>query len=250
MKTIVDTIAVEYEEQGAGPSVLLLHGWKDNLRTFDPLLAVLGTAFRIVRLDLPGFGGSESPKTPWRVGEYARFVRHFCDKLGVRPDIVIGHSFGGRVAIRGYADGVLTPEKLVLMASAGIAKHRTLRNRLPYLVAKVGKAALSVFPYAVRERFRSKLYKKIGSDYKEAGKLRKTFLMATHEDLSEAARKINAPTLLIWGTTDSATPLLDGKRYAELISGSRLEVIEGAGHFVHQEQPEAVAELIRSFVRS
>src|SRR3989338_7696853 len=200
---IVNNLAVEYIDEGKGPILFLLHGWGDNLHTFDSLLAKLSASFRVVRLDLPGFGGSEAPEESWGVEEYAYFVKSFIEKLGIPSYIIIGHSFGGRIAIKGVGIGLLKPQKVVLISAAGLATNRKVRNQLLRLIG---------------------------------------------EDLSPAAQKINIPALLIWGEKDTATPLLNGKRLEELIPDSTLEVLEGAGHFVHQEKTDSVAALIQAFI--
>lgn len=249
MKILVNNLAVEYADEGNGPSLLLLHGWEDSLHTFDTLLRGLSSAFRVIRLDLPGFGGSEMSKEPWGVGEYAQFVKAFIDKIGISVDVLIGHSFGGRIAIKGVGTGNLQPRKIVLIGSAGIAKRKTARNQLFKIIAKLGKIAIFPLPSGVREELRRKLYKKAGNDdYLQAGAMKETFLKVIEEDLTHASRKMNVPTLLIWGEEDTETPLSDGKRLNTLIPGSTLEVIKGASHFVYQEKADKVAALITSFV--
>ncbi|KKW22515.1 MAG: hypothetical protein A2W52_00140 [Candidatus Taylorbacteria bacterium RIFCSPHIGHO2_02_49_25] len=246
---IVNNLAVEYIDEGKGPILFLLHGWGDNLHTFDSLLAKLSASFRVVRLDLPGFGGSEAPEESWGVEEYAYFVKSFIEKLGIPSYIIIGHSFGGRIAIKGVGIGLLKPQKVVLISAAGLATNRKVRNQLLRLIAKIGKIALFPFSSDVKERLRLKLYRKVGGeDYIHAGALKETFLRVIGEDLSPAAQKINIPALLIWGEKDTATPLLNGKRLEELIPDSTLEVLEGAGHFVHQEKTDSVAALIQAFI--
>ncbi len=123
MKAIVEGLATEYTDEGHGQVVLMLHGWGDNLHTFDPLLQFI-LKYRVVRLDLPGFGNSEKPQDVWGVQEYANFVRAFCAKLDIVPEAILGHSFGGRIILKGVGTGVLSPQKIILIASAGIAKRR------------------------------------------------------------------------------------------------------------------------------
>ena len=74
MKVIVNNLATEFEDEGTGPVLLFLHGWKDSLKTFAPLVPGLASDYRVVRLDLPGFGGSEMPSRPWSVSDYVAFV--------------------------------------------------------------------------------------------------------------------------------------------------------------------------------
>lgn len=249
MKTIVNNLAVEYTDEGRGPILLLLHGWKQDLHTFDALAGAFLPVHRVIRVDFPGFGGTEPPKEPWGVNEYGRFVQALCQKLGLAPDVLIGHSFGGRIALKSVAKRYLAPKKLILIGSAGFSNYKSLRNRLFQLAAKAGKAALLVFPASFREKSRRRLYRSAGStDYLDAGVLKETFVKVTREDLGPHAANVEVPTLLIWGGADAETPLSYGIRLRDLIRSSRLEVIEGAGHFVYIEKPKEVAALIKAFL--
>ena len=247
MRSIIRNLAVEYEEQGSGPVVLMLHGWKQDVHTFDAITPALASAFRVIRLDLPGFGGSETPPVGWNVSEYVVFVATFIQKLGITVDVLVGHSFGGRIALKGLGGGVLKARRLVLVGSAGLTKKDTLRNHLFLVVAKIGKAGSAFLPFSLREHLRRRLYTRAGSDLLDAGAMKETFLLTRGEELSSFAQKVRVPTLLIWGEEDSQTPLDQGKRFAELISGAKLVVLPKAGHFVHQEKAAEVAKLILDF---
>jgi pimeloyl-ACP methyl ester carboxylesterase len=248
MKTIVDDIAVEYEDEGDGPVLLFLHGWMNTLHSFDALVEQLRGKYRLVRLDLPGFGNSETPHEAWDVEAYAKFVQHFLEKKGIKPEALVGHSFGGRAIIKGVATGSLDAKRLVLIASAGNANRKNARNVTLWTFAKLGKLFTKAFPREVQERMRGRFYAKIGSDYANAGALSEIFLKVTQEDLSTYAENIQVPTLLLWGSVDTTTPLTDGKRLAKTIKNSTLRVYEGAGHVLHRERPREVAEAIRHFV--
>ncbi len=249
MLSIVNELAVEYEDTGTGKTVVMLHGWKDDLRTFDDITQSLSDSFRVVRVDLPGFGGSEAPHDDWALNDYVGFVRDFLDKLHIKPDILAGHSFGGRITIKGVATGMLQPKKIVLISSAGVARRKTLKNSVLAALAKVGRAATAIPPFSFwKQEIRRRLYEALGSDYFRAGALRGTFLNTIKEDLSEIAKDITVPTLIIWGSADDTTPINEGRRLNQLISGSRLQVINGAGHFVHREHPQEVADAITQFI--
>ena len=251
MKLIVDSLMTEYMDEGEGPTLLFLPGWMNTLHNFNELASRLKSEYRIVRLDLPGFlgGGTETPPSDWHVRDYAAFVEAFIEKIRLTSYVLVGHSFGGRVAIKGVAQGMLRPSRLVLIGSAGIAKGRTFRNRFFTVVAKIGKVLLYVPPfYFWRKQIRRKLYELLRSDYLAAGALSQVYLNAIREDLTEYMRKISIPTLLIWGSEDKMTPLADGRLYAELIKNSRLEVLPGAGHSVYRERTDDVARLIKEFV--
>lgn len=249
MKVIVDGLAVEYKDEGQGPILVLLHGWMDSLKTFDALTEQLSAMYRVVRPDLPGFGGSEMPREPWHVEEYSRFVADLCAKLDLQPAAFVGHSLGGRILLKGFANGTLSAPKIVLIASAGVADRRTLRNWSYKMVAKAGRAATAIPPFTLlRAKLRAKLYAAAKSDYPTAGAMTPTFLNVIGEDLAPLAPLVKVPALLIWGSDDRTTPLAEGKRLESLMPHATLNVIDDAGHFVHQEYPKKVAELIRAFV--
>ncbi|MBV9159313.1 MAG: alpha/beta hydrolase [Candidatus Kaiserbacteria bacterium] len=248
MKIIVNNIATEHMDEGAGPVILMLHGWKDTLHTFDPIAAQLKEKFRIVRLDMPGFGGTELPRETWSVGDYADFVGAFASKLGITPHALVGHSFGGRVILKGIGTQTLAADKLVLIAAAGLAKRRKVRAAALKALATVGKVATLPLPKRMKQGLRDRLYKSIKSDYGNAGPLKAIFQRTIAEDLSSVAAAIKKPTLIIWGSADTETPLEDGVRLSELIKDSQFELFQAAGHFVHREHAEAIAQKIIEFL--
>lgn len=248
MKIIVQGLAIEYADDGAGPVVLMLHGWKDTLHTFDALAAKLVDRYRIVRIDMPGFGESDMPDPQSRLDDYVDLVDAFIRKMNLKVDTLVGHSFGGRVIIKGIHRKVFSPRKVVLIASAGVAERNAARGGALKMVAKVGKLATMPLPHGIRQKLRRRLYSSIGSDYHASGRLKDIFLNVVQENLSAAAPSLTMPTLLVWGAEDTQTPLTDGDKLHHLIRGSRLETIRGATHFVHQEHPEKVAQLMSAFL--
>ncbi len=248
MKIIINSIATEYADEGSGPVLLMLHGWKDTLHTFDALMPELTQKFRVIRLDMPGFGGTELPSTNLRLDDYVDFVALFIEKLNLDLAAIAGHSFGGRVIIKGLARGVFHPKSAILIAAAGVSEKKPGRNGALKLLARIGKILTAPLPKRVRAALRGRLYRSIGSDYLATGILKDIFINVVSENLSEAASRVTTPSLLMWGSADASTPLTDGEKMARLIKGSRIEVFEGAGHFVHQERAGDVATLIRNFV--
>lgn len=248
MKIIVQNLVTEYQDEGTGEVMLFLHGWQDNLHTFDLIAPLLLPIGRIVRLDLPGFGKSETPKEDWGMDEYVRFVSDFIQKLNLHVNTIVGHSFGGRIIIKGVATKNLQARKIILIASAGIANNRNARTVILKVITKICGLIIPISPLRFwREKLRRKMYRSIGSDYLDTGALRGTFLKIISEDLSACAKKISMPTLLIWGENDSETPLSDAKRLSQMIRGSALKILHGAGHFVQRDSYGEVAKLIRDF---
>lgn len=229
--------------------MLFLHGWQDSSRTFDALTSHLSQKWRIIRIDLPGFGQTEMPPIAWSIDDYARFVAAFIGKLNLCVAVLVGHSFGGRIAIKGIAEKYLYADKMVLIDSAGVTPQKSTRNTFLTIGALVGHVLIALPPFCFwKKQIRQTLYRLIGSDYASAGALRDTFVRIIAEDLSAQARLLDIPTLLVWGENDTKTPLADGQRLALLIRGSVLKVLKGAGHFVHQEKSQEVARIMRSFL--
>ncbi len=249
MKIVIQDLVTEYHDDGVGKVVLFLHGWQDDLHTFDSLVSFLSLPCRIIRLDLPGFGKSETPKETWDLNNYVNFVQNFILKLNLQVDTIVGHSFGGRIIIKGEATKRFRVEKIILIGSAGVAKNRTFRNLILRILAKTGKLITYIPPLIFwRGKLRKRMYSFIGSDYLKTGKLRETFLKIISEDLSACAKKITIPTLLIWGENDTETPLSDGEKLAKIIFNSKLKIVKEAGHFVHKEKSQEVAKLVKEFL--
>lgn len=251
MKLIVDGLAVDYLDEGKGKVILMLHGWQSMKESFDKITVKLKTKYRVVRVDLPGFGASEAPAKPWMLDDYIRFVNQFAQKLKLKEIYaLVGHSMGGRIAIKGVGCGELRAKKLVLIGSHGIRESKRLRNRVFWLAAKAGKVATYPLPARYKERLRGRLYKTAGaSDYVNAGAMKQTFSNIIKEDVRPEAVMISAPTLLIYGQNDTQTPPHYGKVFQKLIEGSQLRLVPEAGHHAHEEDPEAVAKLVLDFVK-
>lgn len=249
MQVIVDSLLTQYEAQGKGRVVVLLHGWGDAGKGLQALQPALAKDFRVIALDLPGFGGTEPPKKPWGLDDYARFVAHFLQKLDT-PAVhaFVGHSNGGAIAIRGLASEQLAADKLVLLASAGIRGEYKGRVKVLRLITKAGKALTTPLPKSLKTKLRKKVYQQVGSDMLVAEHLQETFKKVVTDDVREDAANLSMPTLLIYGEQDEATPVAFGETFHELITGSTLEVLPGAGHFVHLDRPEAVVKALREFI--
>lgn len=251
MKVLINGQLIEYKKEGGGNAILLLHGWGASLQTFDQLAAFLvGKGYAVYRFDFPGFGASPVPAGDWSVSDYAELTAGFIKKFSLKSVVMMGHSFGGRVIIKGVADGVLSPKKVVLMGSAGVKPRSSLKKTGITVLAKTGKAVTALPGMkGIQAGLRKKLYAATGSsDYLMAGPMKKIFLNTINEDLSLYFEKLTAKTLLIWGHDDSETPVEDGKAMQAAMSHSRLVVIPGAGHFVYVDAPGDVFREIGAFL--
>jgi pimeloyl-ACP methyl ester carboxylesterase len=250
MQVIVDSLLINYDVVGTGKKVILaLHGWGDSATTYQSLAKHFGKKYKFVAVDLPGFGKSQLPNSIWGLADYARFVASFTKKLNINTSILIGHSNGGSIAILGLAEGFLTADKLVLLASAGIRDRHKGRKRFIKLLTKSGKLATFWLPSQHKARLQNQLYSRVGSDMLIAPELQETFKKTVEQDIQPQAKKIVAPTLLIYGENDNATPVVYGELYHQLIADSTFEVVGEAGHFVHIDKEKTVINLIEDFIR-
>lgn len=249
MNVVVNNLLTHYEIQGDGQTILLLHGWGDNLKGLAVIQKNLSQNFRVISLDLPGFGTTQAPQEVWNLDDFGAFVRDFLVKIEAVPYAIIGHSNGGAIAIRGIALGQMKPEKLVLLAAAGIRSTQSGKRMLLKVVAKTGKVATAWLPKNSQTKLRKKLYGAAGSDLLVVESLQDTFKKTVRQDVQADAAKLDIPSLLIFADQDKAVPLVDGQTYQKLITNSQLEVIKGAGHFLHLDEPEQVTQLIKEFLK-
>lgn len=217
----IDGINVFYErEKGEKTPVLLMHGWGCDVRVMRRIFYFLVTlGHEVVSIDFPGFGKSDPPPENFTVFDYATLTEKLIKQLFDRPIIALGHSFGGRIAlILGDSECV---EKLILVSSAGIKPRRK-----PSYFVKVGL-------YKFCKKVLKKDMKNAGStDYKALSPImKKVFVSVVNTDLTENAKKVSVPTLLIWGENDKETPLYMAKKLNKHIRGSRLVTLNGCGHF-------------------
>ena len=251
MECIVQGIRVNYEMRGEGETVLLLHGWASSLQPYRPLMEQLAQKYRVIALDFPGMGGSDEPTEPWDVDGYADFVLKFLEQFSITRISMVGHSYGGRVIIK-LANRQLpfAIHKLVLVDSAGIRPAASKKKSMRQRVYKVGKWFLSLKPVAkLFPNALEKLRVKFGSaDYAAASPMmRQCLVKAVNEDLSHLLPGIQAPTLLVWGDRDTATPLSDAKQMEAAIPNAGLAVIPGTGHFSFAENPGLFGRIMASY---
>ncbi len=250
MQVIVDNILTSYKKYGSGKKVILyLHGWADSSESFERQAKLLSEKYTFVLLDLPGFGGSAKPPPSWGIPQYSDFTGEFIKKIDVKPYGVIGHSNGGAIAVFAAGSKIITPEKLILIASSGMRSAVSAKKIIYKILAKTAKLFIFLLPKVTQKKIKQKLYGKIGSDYMVAEDLKENFKKVVNYDISDDAEKIEIPTVLIYGEDDLITPLAQARKLASYIKGSKLEIIPGAGHFPHKDQPDDVRKIIEDFLK-
>ncbi|MBI2617050.1 alpha/beta hydrolase [Candidatus Gottesmanbacteria bacterium] len=248
-KIVIQGMVLAYTEIWARsvlPAVVFLHGWRSNRTVWYPIMAKFQKGKRrLIALDLPGFGNSEYPQNPFSISDYVNVVVEFMRKMKMDKVHLVGHSFGGRIALKLAATGSFRLSTLTLVDSAGIRDPSLTRFLLGF-GAKIVKPFFRIGPM---RQIRLNIYKKMGEeDYIATPRLLQTYLRVVGEDLSLYLSRINIPTFLYWGKDDKETPLSMGLRMKEKIKNSHLLIAAG-GHFAFLENIESFSEPYTKFIK-
>lgn len=230
-----DNMKINYQIYGRGRPLILLHGWGLNYHTFDHLIDYLGDNYTIFAIDLPGFGQSEQPQNSYNLTQYVKFLELFITELQIEKPIIIGHSFGGRIAIKYVSSHNDLVNKLILVDSAGIKKRKTIKQMVSIIRYKCLKKYYKFKKDATKY---NQLLKVNGSnDFINASNIMKgTMSKVIKEDLRKYLKKINVETLIIWGKDDKETPYKDALYMSKTIKTSGLVTFENCGHFPYLEK--------------
>lgn len=252
MTVNIDGLNIEYTEKGSGIPVLLLHGWGSSFDVYNGIMSALEDRCRLVALNFPGCGNSDTMERPWNIDDYCNLVIKFIDAIGLDNPILIGHSHGGRVILKLAGDKLLNPPKIVLLDSAGLVPKKSFKQKMRAKSFKMIKNILTLPLLKDKsEGLLNKARAHFGSaDYNAAPLvLRNTMVSLVNTDLRDVVHNISCPTLLIWGENDTATPLSDAKILEKLISDAGLCVIKGTGHYSFCEKPYEAHAILRSFIK-
>ena len=231
------------KKEGTGIPLIFLHGWRSEARVWTQVINEIEN--QCFALDLPGFGTSQSFKDGATVEDYANLVNEFIKSENIDKAILIGHSFGGRIAIKLASKKTPWIEKIVLVDSAGL-KEKNTKKFIYNIIAKILKP---IFMLPGLSNLRNKIYKKIGSDdYLNTNNMKQTFLNVINEDLKPLLKDIDKETLIIWGSNDKETPISMADALKQNIKNAKLEVIENAGHFCFIDQPQKFINLLKNFI--
>ena len=251
---VIDTQELFYEETGnpEGKPVIIMHGWGCDHTTVDLIVKSLPETYRIFNVDLPGHGKSPEPAYVWGVEQYTKLIESFIKSQGIKGKIsLIGHSFGGRIAILFSSRNDV--DKLVLVDSAGIKPKRSLNYyRKVYFFKMMKKVVIFLYGKEKGEKKIDSIRGKKGSaDYRNSSpKMRGIMSRCVNEDLKKYLPLIKAPTLLIWGENDTATPLKDAKIMESLIPDSGLVSFPGCGHYSFLDNPIGFKAVIKEFFKN
>jgi pimeloyl-ACP methyl ester carboxylesterase len=253
-------VNLSYVEQGeaSGVPMLLLHGVTDSWHSFERVLPHLPASIHAFALTQRGHGDADRPITGYRTRDFAADVAAFVDSLGLGPAVVIGHSMGSTNAQRFAIDH---PERtLGLVLVGAFPSYRDNPVVVDFWNSAVSQLTDPIDPGFVREFQEGTLAQPVPQAFLEtvvqeslkvpARVWRATFEGFLEDDCASELGKIQAPTLIVWGTRDAFCSRRDQDVLLAAIARSRLVVYESAGHGLHWEEPERFAADLVTFTRS
>jgi pimeloyl-ACP methyl ester carboxylesterase len=257
---------------GEGPAIVLVHGMAGSSRTWRAVMPILARDYTVVAPDLLGHGESAKPLGDYSLGAYASGLRDLVvGALGIERATLVGQSLGGGVAMQLAYQHPELCERLVLAGSGGLGREVSWILRLLTLPAAEYVMPLA-FPRFLRERGDrlSRFLHRRGLHAPHVAEMwrayasltespnRHAFVRTLRAVIDPGGQTVSAldrlylaaavPTLILWGDQDNVIPVQHAYRAHELMPGSRLEIFEGAGHFLHVEQPARFAEVLRDFI--
>jgi pimeloyl-ACP methyl ester carboxylesterase len=226
----------------ASAEVVGLHGWaRTRADLAGPLAGLNALAF-----DLPGFGASPDPPAAWGAKDYAALLAAALVDLD-RPQVVLGHSFGGRVAISLAASRPELVSGLVL-TGVPMLRKKSAGASSPWRFRAARWGSRHGFVSASRME---KLRHRYGSDdYRNArGIMRSVLVRVVNESYEEDLARIKCPVELIWGANDTAAPVAVAREASELLQHAKLEVIPGGGHMTPLSSPDVLRQSVQRLLR-
>lgn len=246
----INGLNFHYTAQGNGSPIVLMHGWGCNSTTLASIENVAAENHTVYNVDFPGFGKSQEPNEVWGVEKYTQLIEEFIKLENIENPILLGHSFGGRVGILYSSRNQV--KKLILVDAAGVKPRRSLKYYFKVYTYKLGKRLMPLIygKKGAQKRIEEMRAKRGSSDYNNASPMMRAILSTVvNEDLKYCMPKISAPTLLIWGENDTATPLRDAKIMEKLIPNAGLVSFPGCGHYSFLDNPIQFAAVLRSFLK-
>lgn len=226
---------ISYIDEGNKEVIVFFHGWGQNKEMMMPLIDNLKHKYRCVILDLPGFGNSLFDDSK-NIDEYTQNLRQFLEKENITPKYIIGHSFGGKLAVNYYLK-YKDIKGLVLIASPILKPKRTL------------KYYYKLYLHKLKKKLKLNLNKSGSEDYKNCPpNMKKFFINVVNTHFDKHVKHINIPTLLIWGERDNKVPLNKGIKLNKNLKDSRLIKIKGE-HFAYLENIDFTRLIIQKFFR-
>ena len=250
-KTIdIDGVSLHYRDTGEEhlPPIIIMHGWGCNVDTVASIENIFKGKMRVLNVDLPGHGRSSEPPAVWGIEDFTAMMEKFISRLELKRPSLAGHSFGGRISL--LLSSRNDVDKVLLVDAAGIKPKRSFNYYRKVYTFKAMKHIMMLVLGKKKgmeavERMRAK---KGSADYRNSSpRMRAIMSRCVNEDLKHVMPSIKAPTLLIWGEDDTATPLSDAITMKRLIPDAGLVSFPGCGHYSFLDNPFGFRAAVSSF---
>lgn len=215
-----------------GPQFIWLHGWGQTHASLTRVATLLKGRGRHWLLDQPGFGDTPQLVATAGTADYADALHAQWQNQGLEgPALLVGHSFGMRVAVQLAARHPERVKAIICIAGAGLKRKRSLAWTVRATHLKLLGRLARLVDHVFGTEYVSAYQSRYGSaDYKAAGALRQTFVRVVNEHLNAEAESITVPVLLLYGSNDSETPPEIGAAFKDLMADASLTVLDGYGH--------------------
>lgn len=230
-------------------TILILHGWGLHGSLYNDLKEELQKKNYIVySIDLPGFGDEPLPSDKYNLDSYVEFVNKFLQSKKIEKVILLGHSFGGRIAVKYTWKYPQKVSKLIL-TGVPVIRNMTVKKKIAFVVATIGGKIVKIFPKNIQQFTRKVLYFAIGEwDYYKAGKLKQVFRNIIGEDLVQYVKEIKTPTLLVWGIEDKLTPVKDTDKIQHFMPQAIAVKVPQVGHRLPISHPHEFITATGKFI--
>lgn len=253
----IDNVRVRYTDKNQkGFPLILIHGLGGSIESWINNIEFLSTKFRVIALDLPGFGLSDKPRVSYTIKYYVNFLEKFINKLKINHLYLIGSSLGGHIGVEFTLRNRKMVDKLILISPAGVMPKSfkgtiTLKRYIKIVKAKsandVFKILISIDKTMVNHSYANVLYKRLslpGSKYAFISALKGSAKAPRYD--SKLA-EINTNMLLLWGKEDKIIPLKYVRPFIEH-GNSRIIILENCGHRPHAEKAKLFNKIVKDFL--
>ncbi|MHB8466115.1 MAG: alpha/beta fold hydrolase [Acidimicrobiales bacterium] len=262
---------VGYRRAGDGPVLLLIHGIAGSSRAWSAVMPLLADKFTVIAPDLIGHGESAKPVGDYSLGAYASGLRDLLAVLGIERATLVGQSLGGGIAMQLAYQHPECCERLVLVDSGGLGREVTWVLRLltlpgaeytmpvlfpPFVRDWGNTVARTLHRLGLRSAGAAESWRAYASLTESAN--RRAFVRTIRAVIDPGGQSVSAndrlylaarvPTLIVWGDKDGIIPVEHAYAAHEAIRGSRLEIVAGAGHFPHVQEPARFVEILTDFI--
>ncbi|MEM6440125.1 MAG: alpha/beta fold hydrolase, partial [Pseudomonadota bacterium] len=270
--TEIAGMPIHYRDEGPeapggddGLPLVLLHGTSDSLHAWDGWTEALSADRRVIRLDLPGFGlTGPPPDRDLTMERFREVLLTLLDRLDVPRAILVGNSFGGRVA---WTTAIHAPDRvagLILVNTSGLVSEpvevpagfalaglpgvrEALRNTLPRFLIRMSLESVYGDPSRLTEAEVDRFYEITLREGNRDALIGRFRMSPAGPDVDRIA-EISVPTLILWGAEDRLIPPAAARRWGDAVAGSEVVVLDGLGHIPHAEDPETSVDAAQDFL--